>query len=349
MSSAFRLGSFIVLALFIFAGGVFWIGNRQFLFNSTYRLNADFPNAAGLLEGAVVRVGGIPEGTVRSIELPKHVGEKIRVAMDLKQATRQVIKKDSRASIQAEGLLGDQYVEIFFGTDKATGVKDGDVIGSDAPLQMADILKKDDGILDSAQQTMDSVQDTATNLKDITGKVNRGSGTVGALVNDKELYRHATAAVSSLDEDTEALKHNFLLRGFFKDRGYEDAATLKQHELQTMPAGQPVKQFSYEGKKLFDKPTSAKLSKGKMLNDAGAFLEHGPFGEVVIVSNTDAKGESEKAKVLTEARAMIVRNYLIEHFKLDDRRVKTMGKGKAENAPEGGTIEILVYPTPKSE
>jgi len=57
MSRAFRLGVFIVVALLIFAAGVFWIGERHFLFSSTYRLSADFPNVAGLNGGAEVRVG----------------------------------------------------------------------------------------------------------------------------------------------------------------------------------------------------------------------------------------------------------------------------------------------------
>ncbi|MGA8940390.1 MAG: hypothetical protein WB439_14600, partial [Acidobacteriaceae bacterium] len=33
------------------------------------------------------------------------------------------------------------------------------------------------------------------------------------------------------NSDAEALKHNFLLRGFFKNRGYEDASELTQNEM----------------------------------------------------------------------------------------------------------------------
>jgi hypothetical protein len=63
MSRAFRLGIFVVATLAVFAGGAFLIGSREFLFQSTYRLNADFPNVAGLQGGAEVRVGGIHKGT----------------------------------------------------------------------------------------------------------------------------------------------------------------------------------------------------------------------------------------------------------------------------------------------
>src|SRR5215468_10032200 len=110
--SAVRVGILMVAALAIFAAGVFLIGEKQFLFHRTYRLNAAFDTVAGLTGGAEVRVGGIHKGTVRQIDLPSRPDSKITVEMDLETATRDVVKKDSRASIQAEGLIGDKYVEV---------------------------------------------------------------------------------------------------------------------------------------------------------------------------------------------------------------------------------------------
>src|SRR5260370_21817697 len=104
MSRAFRLGLFIVATLLILAGGIFWIGSKQFLFTSTYRLNAEFPNVAGLGDGAEVRVGGIHQGTVKRIELPARPDRRVRVLMELRAPTRNVVKKDSVAAIRSEGL-----------------------------------------------------------------------------------------------------------------------------------------------------------------------------------------------------------------------------------------------------
>src|SRR5882757_7589897 len=157
MSRTLRLGLFIVGALLIFAAGIFWIGHQRFLFSSTYRLNADFQNVAGLNNGAEVRVAGIHEGTVKHIDLPKHPNEKVRVVMDLQKGTREVIKQDSVAAIRSEGLVGDKYVEVSFGSEQGASIRDNDVIQSEPPLQMSDLVKKADGILDSAQGAMDSV------------------------------------------------------------------------------------------------------------------------------------------------------------------------------------------------
>src|SRR3954453_20494098 len=108
--SAVRVGIFVLVGLAIFATGIFLIGEHQFLFRNTYRLNAAFAGVAGLSDGAEVRVGGIHKGTVRRIDLPSRPDQKIIVEMDLDKATRAVVKEDSRAAIQAEGLIGDKYV-----------------------------------------------------------------------------------------------------------------------------------------------------------------------------------------------------------------------------------------------
>jgi outer membrane protein OmpA-like peptidoglycan-associated protein len=60
------------------------------------------------------------------------------------------------------------------------------------------------------------------------------------------------------------------------------------------------------------------------------------------------KGDADKERVLTETRAMVVRDYLAENFRLDDSRVKTLGGGKSEQTTNG-KIQILVYPVGSSE
>src|SRR5262245_14972560 len=141
MSRAFRLGVFIVCTLAILAAGIFLIGDRQLLFSSTYVLKATFKNVSGLGNGADVRVGGIHQGTVTRIELPHQPDGDMTVVMKLKRATAKVIRADSIASIQAEGLLGAKYVEISFGSDGAAAMADGGTIGSAPPLDMADLMR----------------------------------------------------------------------------------------------------------------------------------------------------------------------------------------------------------------
>jgi len=344
MSNVFRLGAFVITALLLFAVGVFWIGSKRFLFSSTYTLNADFENVAGLSDGAEVRVNGMNEGTVKRKELPGQSGGKLRVVMNLKSSTRELIKKDSVAAIKSEGLVGDKYVEISFGSNESPAVRDGDTIQSEPSLDIADLVKKTNVILDSAQGALQHFGQTAENLQAISSKINRGSGTMGALINDRSIFDQATAGAAAFKEDMEALKHNFLLRGFFKKRGYEDSSDLTKDAIERLPAKPLVQRFEYDARKLFDKPDTAKLKDQKPLNDAGKFLETNLFGLAVVAASTDMKGDSEEDRKLTQARAMVVRDYLVHNFKLDDTRVKTIGLGKSPGSSEPGMVEILVYP-----
>jgi outer membrane protein OmpA-like peptidoglycan-associated protein len=56
------------------------------------------------------------------------------------------------------------------------------------------------------------------------------------------------------------------------------------------------------------------------------------------------KGDSEETLRLTQAQAMVVRDYLAENFRVDDTRIRTQGLGKTNRITEGNQIEILVYP-----
>jgi phospholipid/cholesterol/gamma-HCH transport system substrate-binding protein len=344
MSSTFRLGIFIVFALLILAAGVFWIGRKQFLFHSTYRLSAEFQNVAGLNGGAEVRVGGIHEGTVRQIQLPTKPNENVRVLMDLERPTQNVIKKDSIATIRSEGLVGDKFVEISFGSEHAPRVKNGDTIRGEPPLQISDLLNKTDQVLDSTKGAVDNLNGTANNLNSITTKINQGQGSLGALINNKKIFQNVQAGTSAFQENMEALKHNFFLRGFFKERGYESAADLKRHEISQLPDEPTEKRFSYEARKIFDKPDTAKLKDGKTIDDAGNYLQNNRFGLAVVAAATDMTGDSQKDRLLTEARSMVARDYLVKHFKLEDTKIKTIGLGKSREAPSGGNVEILIYP-----
>ena len=223
MSRAARLGAFIIATVAILAIGIFIIGDRQYLFSNTYQLKAQFANVVGLNEGAEVRVGGVHSGTVRRIDLPKNPTDKITVLMDLQRSTHDIIKQDSVAAIQTEGLLGNEYISITFGGAQALNVRDGDTIASEPPLVIADIIKKADAIMDSTKQAVANTTVVTANLKSISGKIDTGQGTIGALVNNKEMYTdlqattvglkdatvHAQAGIADFQENMEALKQKF--------------------------------------------------------------------------------------------------------------------------------------------
>jgi phospholipid/cholesterol/gamma-HCH transport system substrate-binding protein len=361
MSRVARLGAFIVVTLALLAAGVFVIGSKEYLFHSTYQLKAQFDNVAGLAEGADVQVGGVHSGLVRSIELPHKPGEQVTVVMDLNRSTHEIIKRDSMASIETEGVLGNQFVAISFGSAGQAEVKDGETINSAPPLVLADLLKKTSGILDSSQKAIDNATLATAHLNSVSAKIDSGQGTVGALVNDKQLYANlaqstttlqstmlqAQVGVTDFQENMEALKHNFLLSGYFKKRGYDDSGDLAANQIGALPQDTPLKEFTFSAKNLFDNRDSAKIKNQKSLKASGDYLAQNSFGFAVVVVTAGSTGDAQKVLVLSQARAMVIRGYLVENFGFDDSQLKTLGLGKQTGAnldADWGSVQILVYP-----
>jgi phospholipid/cholesterol/gamma-HCH transport system substrate-binding protein len=308
-----------------------------------------------------VQVGGVHSGNVHNILLPHKPGDKIIVVMDLDRSTKEIIKGDSVASIETEGMLGNQYVAISFGSAGQAEVKDGGTIGSVPPLELGELLAKTSAILDSSQQAILNTTLATAHLNSVSAKIDSGQGTVGALVNDKQVYENleqttaslqatmvlAQAGVTDFQENMEALKHNFLLSGYFKKRGYEDSASLAANKIAELPRSTPEKTFTYSAKQIFDDRDSAKMKDEKTLKDAGDFLAQTPFGVAVVVVSTGMDGDTQKDLVLSEARAMVIREYLAENFGFDDSQLKTLGQGKQPGAnldADWGSIQILIYP-----
>jgi phospholipid/cholesterol/gamma-HCH transport system substrate-binding protein len=361
MSRVARLGAFIVVTLALLATGVFIIGSKEYLFRSTYQLKAQFDNVAGLAEGADVQVGGVHSGTVTAIVLPGKPGDKVTVVMELDQPTRAILKQDSIASIQTEGLLGNQFMAISFGSAGQPDVTNGEIIRSDPPLEMVDLLQKTSTILDGSQRAISNVTQATAHLNSVSAKIDSGQGTVGALVNDKQLYSNlektttsmqdtmvqAQTGVTDFQENMEALKHNFFLSGYFKKRGYEDSATLAANHIASLPQTAPLKSFTFTARQLFDSRDSAKLKNQKSLKDGGNFLAQNQFGFAVVVVSNGMEGDTQQDLVLTQARAMVVREYLVENFGFDDSQLKTLGMGKQAGAnmdADWGSIKILIFP-----
>jgi len=154
MSRAARLGAFIIATLTILVLGIFVIGGKQYLFSSTYQLKAQFDNVGGLgcwRRCASRRSSQWNRSQHRATSQP---GEKVTVTMDLAKSTHEIIKQDSVATIETEGLLGNQFLAISFGSAGKGDVRDGDMIASLPPLEMSDLFQKTSDILDSSKQAI---------------------------------------------------------------------------------------------------------------------------------------------------------------------------------------------------
>ncbi len=84
--------------------------------------------------------------------------------------------------------------------------------------------------------------DVSVNINDITGRINSGQGTIGALIGRNEIYENLrqmsetmnqssttlSQGIDSFNENMEALKHNFFFKSYYEERGYWDRAVFEQ-------------------------------------------------------------------------------------------------------------------------
>lgn len=221
-----KLGIFVSLGLLILFIIIFFIGTNQNLFSSKFKIHANFSNVSGLQVGGQVRFSGISVGTIENIEIINDSTVKVIASID--EDVKKFIKKDSKASIASEGVIGDRILTISQGSTNSPMVKDGTKIQSAEPVEFDQILS--------------SIQTTAENAEIITGEmailmteINNGEGTIGRLMNDEGMaadldktMENLRKSTKGLEENMEAAKHNFLLRGYFKKKEKEKEKAEKE-------------------------------------------------------------------------------------------------------------------------
>lgn len=211
-----KLGLFAVAALVIAIAAIYYVGKQKNKFGSVLHISARFSSVSGLKMGGNVRIGGIDVGTVDGIELVTDTT--VQVDMIVQKKVQKFIRKDARASISSDGLMGDKVIVIAAGTPAAPIVADGDSLASRPPIET-------DAIISSLKTSADNAAIITSNLADISTRINSGKGALGKLLHDTTLSSNISSTMKNLktssqklDENMEAAKHNFLLRGFFKKK-----------------------------------------------------------------------------------------------------------------------------------
>jgi phospholipid/cholesterol/gamma-HCH transport system substrate-binding protein len=228
-----RLGLFVVIGLALFMLAIFLIGKQKNLFDPVFKLTSTFRNVSGLQVGNSVRFSGINVGTVDNILIIND--STVKVDLLIKNDVKKFIKTDCQASIGSEGLIGDKLVVISQGQNTNKEVKEGQMLKSSEPVET-------DAIIASLQVTAENFEVISDNLAQVMVKINSGKGTLGRLIQDTTIAQNLNQTIvnlkkgtKGLDENMEAAKHNFLLKGYFKKKAKEaekkkEAAAEKREE-----------------------------------------------------------------------------------------------------------------------
>lgn len=223
-----KLGMFVSIGVLLLIAAVYIIGSQQNLFNPTFRIKTIFSNVSGLKIGSNVRFSGINIGTVDYIQIESDTTVKVEVI--IQKEVQKFIRKDSRASIGSEGLMGDKILIITPGSTSEEQAEENDFIASETPIDMDDIFA-------SVKVSAENMEIITDQLAVITYNINNGNGAISKLIKDDGIATSLNKTMSNLQESSknlnenmEAAKHNFLLRGFFNKKKKEEEKARKEKE-----------------------------------------------------------------------------------------------------------------------
>ena len=191
---------------------------------------------------------------------------------------------------------------------------------------VADVESRD--LVSSVKVTLDNVQALSKELRVGVARA-LGPDDLGqdGATNIRETLSNLSRGTSNLADDTDALKHEFLFRGFFKRRGFYDLEQLAPADyVKTCEKGDSCRSRAWlDAPDLF---AAGNQGKEKLTETGLGEIDHAvtPFlgslpNRIVIVEGYCPAGTTDQKFVVARERADLVRQYLEEHFHLLHRDV----------------------------
>jgi phospholipid/cholesterol/gamma-HCH transport system substrate-binding protein len=429
------VGVFITAAIVLFGAALFLIGNEHKAFRRHVVFYTSFQNVDGIPKGSKIRVNGMDAGELESIQIPSSPSQKFRLKMNVEERLRGLIREDSLVTVETDGLVGDKFLLIQGGTDRAAEAAPESTIQGKEPFEIGKLLEQAQGImtqagttvtqlqttmkdvsgrldttLDTATATLNTANTTIRNVNGVVLDVSKGKGAAGLLIEDpataadvkqsianvrqtteklnttttrvdnlladvqnrqlvpkiddtlvsaksatqnldqtsqqinttlksafgedqygedagsnlQQSLTNLNQASGNLTDDTEALKHEFLFKGFFKHRGYDNLDDLPVEQYR---AGQIFKKLpesrqwiaapdlfttNQSGEEVLSMP-------GRQSIDQAVGQFKALYDKPLIVEGYASAGSPSAELLQSRRRAALVRNYLQLHFHLQPK------------------------------
>lgn len=251
-----KVGIFVLAGVVLISTGILLLGGLEDLFTRYQRYSSTFEQVDGLIPGAKVMLNGIRVGVVEEVALVPNQNT-ISIHYKVSQDYTPWIRVGSTVELATQGVLGDRYLSIHVGPSDAAPLPEDSVIpsqagggldgffseGSDLITELKKIAVGVEKMLDSlnrnqrSEKLFEGLAETASNLKklshdlseseikttllhlkSILRKIDEGDGSVGALINDDQLYADLKLLVGGVNRNR-VIRN--LVRKTIKDREAE--------------------------------------------------------------------------------------------------------------------------------
>lgn len=234
----FKVGIFVTIGLAFSMVAILVLGGAESAFTSKLTFRSHFPTANGLLGGSKVVLSGVPVGVVKLVDYDA-ITKTIVVEFGVQSKYAKHVAEGSTVEILTQGVLGDKYLSVNPGAG-GTPLPEYAEIPNLPTNDVTAFLTKGDAVLMNLNGTVESLNrifralekgnriDTiaenltttsknlasfsqglegkgvarvSKSLSEILEKINNGSGSLGALVNDPGLYEDARALVGGANRN----------------------------------------------------------------------------------------------------------------------------------------------------
>ncbi len=214
-------GLFIVIGAIVVLTTILMLGGEKSVFNKNAQLSVLFDQVQGLNQGSIVSLSGLPIGNVDGFEFDSK-SNKVRVSLKIQFDELKKLSVGTQAEIRTQGALGDKYIYISPGSPDAERLQSGaelDTVKSTDILAMLsekgnetekifDIIKEVHILIktinseNKVAKIMNNLESGSTSLSKIAQKtevsmakldriitkVDKGEGTLGALISDPSIH-----------------------------------------------------------------------------------------------------------------------------------------------------------------
>jgi len=210
-----RFSEFIVGVVFVAAMatlGYFTIIRGEFFSNKEYYgITVIFTDVESLGLGNKVLVNGVESGTVESIELMSDS----KVLVGLKMYKRFALYDNYRIVLKNQTAIGGRIIVIYPGEYKRDDVlyESIEVYKNLHGSTIGDPISKLSELID---ENREDIRETIKNIREISGKINRGEGTIAKLVNEDTIHRDTGKLIEELRETIEDSREQAPVTSFIR-------------------------------------------------------------------------------------------------------------------------------------
>ena len=191
------VGIFVFLGIAIFIITVLTLGSQKKTFGDFVKVKSFFENVNGLQKGNNIWFSGVKVGTIQKINL---IGNsKVEVDMNIEEKSAHFIRKDARAKLSTDGLIGNKIIEIYGGTPQSPQIENGDLLANDTLLST-------DAMMKTLSKNNDNILAITTDFKVISGRIADGKGSIGRLLASDELADNLNSTILTVKKASQNLE-----------------------------------------------------------------------------------------------------------------------------------------------